>query len=84
MFEIILSLIAPTVFCCVLIFKPISVAKFMGAIYWRMGRFTALGHREKTKKYFYTENPFWFRTLGVVIGALVLFSAIIRIAEIYG
>ena len=50
-----------------LIFKPKPFLKFIGNIYWHMGKFTALGKSDNTKKYFIGENTFWFRALGVIL-----------------
>ncbi len=63
-----------SIVCYMLIFKPITVAKFLGGIYWRMGKFTALGKTEQTKKYFYAQNPFWFRAFGFLLFGLLLLS----------
>jgi len=57
-----------------LIFTPLTVAKFLGGIYWRMGKFTALGKSDETKKYFYSQNPFWFRVLGFLMAGLFIAS----------
>ena len=64
-----------------LIFKPNPFIKFIGNIYWHMGKFTALGKSEETKKYFIGKNTFWFRTWGVIMLMIVCLSIVARLAE---
>jgi hypothetical protein len=54
-----------------LIFKPMKVSKFLGGIYWHGSKFTAIGQSEETKQYFYSQNPFWFRVLGILLVGLL-------------
>jgi hypothetical protein len=67
-----------------LIFKPMSVAKFLGGVYWRAGKFTALGKSDETKKYFYAQNPFWFRFLGFLIVGLLIVSFFAQLSKLRG
>lgn len=62
-----------------LIFKPMTVAKFLGGVYWRGSKFTALGKSEETKKYFYSKNPFWFRFLGFLLAGLLVYSQLSKL-----
>ena len=63
----------PSIICYLLIFKPMTVSKYLGEVYWRMGKITALGKSDETRKYFFSKNPFWFRVLGfVMVGVMVL------------
>jgi len=64
-----------------LIFKPIPFMKFIGTVYWHLGRFTALGKSEETKKYFIGKNTFWFRLLGIIMLILICISVLARISE---
>jgi len=81
MLEIVLNSIPILIFCGLLIFKPLGCAEFIGRLYWHMGRYTALGKTEETKKYFIAKNPFWFRTFGIVILSLFLISFIMKIGN---
>ena len=63
---------------CILIFKPLAVAKILGDAYWHSGKLTALGKSDETKKYFYSQNPFWFRVLGFLLAVLSIYSVFIR------
>jgi|GEM_PF-6365249 len=65
-----------------LISKPLAVAKLLGGIYWRMGKFTALGKSDETKKYFYSQNPFWFRVLGFLIAGLLIVSGFAQLSKL--
>ena len=50
-----IPLIPVTVFivcAALLVFKPEPFMKLFGNIYWHMGKYTALGKSENTKKYF--------------------------------
>jgi len=59
-----------------LILKPIAVADLIGRAYWKMSKFTSLGKSEKTRKYFFGNNPYWFRIFGGIITLLWFISFI--------
>lgn len=80
---IILSVTFPSIICYMLIFKPMTVSKYLGEIYWRMGKITALGKSDETRKYFFTENPFWFRALGFVMVGVIVLSVLARLGIIH-
>jgi len=83
MFDVIafLNLIIFIACALLLIFKPKPIIKFIGNIYWYMGRFTAIGKSEKTKKYFIGENTFWFRTFGIIMLMIAIVSLFVQINE---
>ena len=49
----------------VLTLWPQPIARLIGAAYWNMARFTALGKTEDTRRLFFAKKHFWFRVLGV-------------------
>ena len=79
-----IPLIPVTVFivcAALLVFKPEPFMKLFGNIYWHMGKYTALGKSENTKKYFFSENTFWFRALGVIMLIVALVSVLTQTSK---
>ncbi|MFH2044483.1 MAG: hypothetical protein ABIK92_04990 [Pseudomonadota bacterium] len=68
-------------FAALLTFKPKPVIKIIGIVYWNIGKFTALGKSENTKKYFIGKNTFWFRALGVMMLIIGIISLLAQISE---
>ena len=64
-----------------LILRPIPLMKFIGTIYWHLGKATALGKSEETKKFFIGENPFWPRVLGTIMLILSCLFILARVGE---
>ncbi len=48
------------------ILRPLVAAKLIGALFWKMSKFTSMPPTEKTRKFFFAENPFLFRVFGVI------------------
>ena len=84
MIDLMLGVIFQLIVCYMLIFKPLTVAKLLGSIYWRMRKFTALGDSDENKKYFFTENPWWFRVLGILLAGLLIVSIYVQLAKLQG
>jgi hypothetical protein len=80
--EVIISSIPQLIFCLIFILKPRWVANLLGYIYWQMGKFTALGKSEDTKKYFFSERTYWFRLLGYIVLILWIVSVYINISNL--
>ena len=65
----------------ILIINPLPILNTVGKIYWHLGKYTALGKSEKTKKYFIVENPFWGRVFGSIILILTGISVFMVIGD---
>ena len=64
-----------------LILKPLTVARFIGNIYWQMARFTLMKRTEENKKFFFAENPFWFRVFGIIWLTLCLVAIVFNVRK---
>jgi len=80
--EVIMISILQLLFCLLFILKPKWVANILGYIYWQMGKFTALGKSEDTKKYFFSERTYWFRLFGYIVLIIWIVSVYINISNL--
>jgi len=78
--EILLTLPAIAI-SLLLIFKPVPFMNFIGNFYWHLGRFTAIGKSNETKRFFIGENTFWFKVLCTIMFIISCLSILARIGE---